>query len=173
MQTFSSTTPFRRRPFLLAPIARTATASDRPPETIVQKWQAFDAIRQGRGALGGSDRSLALPYVLLTFHSGTMLDGTDDIVVFPSNRNLARRANGMAETSLRRHLAALVECGLIIRRDSQMANATRGKGRGRDRKGLRLRLDSDRRQGCRIPAPLRRCRGHKVPKLRPFKNGDS
>jgi hypothetical protein len=161
MQTFSSTTPFGRRPFLLAPIARTATASDRPPETIVQKWQAFDAIRQGRGALGGSDRSLALPYVLLTFHSGTMLDGTDDIVVFPSNRNLARRANGMAETSLRRHLA------------SQMANATRGKGRGRDRKGLRLRLDSDRRQGCRIPAPLRRCRGHKVPKLRPFKNGDS
>ncbi len=41
-----------------------------------------------------------------------------DLVVFPSNRQLALRAHGMAPATLRRHLAALVEAGLIIRRDS-------------------------------------------------------
>ena len=41
-----------------------------------------------------------------------------DLVVFPSNRSLCLRAHGMAEATLRRHLAALVEAGLIIRRDS-------------------------------------------------------
>ena len=44
--------------------------------------------------------------------------GGCDLVVFPSNRALCLRAHGMAETTLRRHLAALVEAGLIIRRDS-------------------------------------------------------
>ncbi len=39
-------------------------------------------------------------------------------MVFPSNRALVIRTRGMAEATLRRHLAALVESGLIIRRDS-------------------------------------------------------
>ena len=41
-----------------------------------------------------------------------------DLVVFPSNKALSLRAHGMAETTLRRHIAALVEAGLVIRRDS-------------------------------------------------------
>jgi len=40
------------------------------------------------------------------------------MVVFPSNAQLSVRAHGIAGTTLRRHLAALVEAGLIIRRDS-------------------------------------------------------
>lgn len=40
------------------------------------------------------------------------------LVVFPSNRALSLRCNGMSEATLRRHLSALVEAGLIIRRDS-------------------------------------------------------
>ena len=41
-----------------------------------------------------------------------------DLIVFPSNRALSLRAHGMAEKTLRRHLAALVDAGLIFRRDS-------------------------------------------------------
>ena len=39
-------------------------------------------------------------------------------VVFPSNRQLSLRAHGMAPATLRRHLAVLVDAGLIVRRDS-------------------------------------------------------
>lgn len=45
-------------------------------------------------------------------------DTSCDLVVFPSNRQLTQRAHGMATATLGRHLAALVEAGLIIRRDS-------------------------------------------------------
>jgi len=38
--------------------------------------------------------------------------------VFPSNAELSLRSRGMADATLRRHLAALVEAGLILRRDS-------------------------------------------------------
>ncbi|MFM9974642.1 MAG: plasmid replication protein RepC [Beijerinckiaceae bacterium] len=41
-----------------------------------------------------------------------------DLVVFPSNKALCLRAHGMAEKTVRRHLAALVDAGLIFRRDS-------------------------------------------------------
>ena len=50
------------------------------------------------------------------------------IVVFPSNRELSIRAHGMAPATLRRHLAALVDAGLIIRRNS--ANGKRFARRG-------------------------------------------
>lgn len=39
-------------------------------------------------------------------------------MVFPSNIQLSIRAHGIAEATLRRHLALLVEAGLIIRKDS-------------------------------------------------------
>jgi replication initiation protein RepC len=54
---------------------------------------------------------------LLTFHPETALTG-EDLVVFPSNRQLSLRAHGMAPATLRRHLAVLVDAGLIVRRDS-------------------------------------------------------
>ncbi len=41
-----------------------------------------------------------------------------NLVVFPSNKALSLRAHGMAETTLRRHLGALVQAGLVVRRDS-------------------------------------------------------
>ncbi len=40
------------------------------------------------------------------------------MIVFPSNTQLSLRAHGMAGATLRRHLAFLIEAGLIIRRDS-------------------------------------------------------
>ena len=55
---------------------------------------------------------------LLSFHRGKELADDDALIVFPSNAALSERAHGMAESTLRRHLAALVRAGLILRRDS-------------------------------------------------------
>ena len=66
---------------------------------------------------------------LLSFHPETTLSG-EGLIVFPSNQQLALRAHGMAPATLRRHLAALVDCGLIIRRDSPNGKRFARKGQG-------------------------------------------
>ena len=65
---------------------------------------------------------------LLSFHPETVLTG-EGLIVFPSNKQLSLRAHGMAPATLRRHLAALVDCGLIIRRDSPNGKRYARKGR--------------------------------------------
>jgi replication initiation protein RepC len=65
----------------------------------------------------------------LTFHPETALSG-DNLVVFPSNEQLALRAHGMPPSTLRRCLAALIDAGVIIRRDSP--NGKRYARKGRD-----------------------------------------
>ncbi len=55
---------------------------------------------------------------LLSFYPENELSARNGLVVFPSNRQLALRAHGMPESTLRRHLASLLDAGLIIRRDS-------------------------------------------------------
>lgn len=125
-----STTPFGRRPLSLAMIASQVAAKARPPNTTVHKWQIFRAICEGKAAIGVADRSLAVLNALLTFHPETALTGDDDLIVFPSNDQLALRAHGMPPATLRRHLAALVECGLVIRRDSPNGKRYARKGQG-------------------------------------------
>jgi replication initiation protein RepC len=82
------------------------------------KWQLIRALCEARAAFGLSDRAITVLEALLSFHQGRELDGTAAIVVFPSNAELSLRSRGMAEATLRRHIAALVEAGLILRRDS-------------------------------------------------------
>lgn len=55
---------------------------------------------------------------LTSFHQDKELDGRQPIIVFPSNAELSIRTRGMSPATLRRHLAALVEAGLVFRRDS-------------------------------------------------------
>ena len=124
------TTPFGRRPLSLAMVASQVAAKARPPNTTVHKWQVFRAICEGKAMIGISDRSLAVLNALLTFHPETALTSDDDLIVFPSNDQLALRAHGMPPTTLRRHLAALVECGLVIRRDSPNGKRYARKGQG-------------------------------------------
>lgn len=83
-----------------------------------EKWQLIRALSEARASFGLSDRTLAVLEALLTFHPGRELDGSQPIVVFPSNAELSLRSRGMADATLRRHLAALVEAGLVLRRDS-------------------------------------------------------
>ena len=129
MQPHSSTTPFGRRSLTLAHVASQAVAKARPPEKAVHKWQVFRAICTARVRVGASERALAVLDALLSFHPETTLSG-EGLIVFPSNQQLALRAHGMAPATLRRHLAALVDCGLIIRRDSPNGKRFARKGQG-------------------------------------------
>lgn len=118
MQTHISTTPFGRRTLTLGQIASQATAKAMPKEAAANKWQVFQHIREARELLGATDRSLAILNALLSFHRETELSAQGELIVWPSNEQLMARANGISPATLRRHLAVLVECGLIIRRDS-------------------------------------------------------
>ncbi len=117
MQPHMSTTPFGRRSLTLAHVAAQASAKERPPEKAVHKWNVFRAICIAKPRIGVSERALSVLNALLTFYPETVLTG-EDLVVFPSNRQLSLRAHGMAPSTLRRHLACLVDAGLIVRRDS-------------------------------------------------------
>ncbi|MER9349768.1 plasmid replication protein RepC [Mesorhizobium sp. M0227] len=130
MRTHISTTPFGRRPMTLGMISSQVTARAASKEATVHKWHVFQDIKDARIALGATDRALAILDALLSFHPDTTLYGDSELIVWPSNEQLIRRANGMPPTTLRRHLAVLVECGLIIRRDSPNGKRFARKGQG-------------------------------------------
>lgn len=112
-----TTTPFGRRSLSLAHVASQAVAKARPLDKAVHKWNVFRAICTAKARIGVSERALAVLDALLSFHPETALTG-EDLIVFPSNQQLSLRAHGMAPATLRRHLAVLVDAGLIVRRDS-------------------------------------------------------
>ena len=111
------TTPFGRRTLTLAMVASQAAAKACPEDRVVHKWKIFRAITDARDRLDISDRALTVLNALLTCLPETALT-PGNLVVFPSNASLSERTHGMAGTTLRRHLFALVNAGLIIRRDS-------------------------------------------------------
>lgn len=130
MDTHISTTPFGRRPMTLGMISSQVAAKAMPADLTVQKWHVFQNIKEARGALGATDRALAILDALLSFHPDTALYGDSELIVWPSNEQLIGRANGMPPSTLRRHLTVLVECGLIIRRDSPNGKRYARKGQG-------------------------------------------
>ena len=115
------TTHFGRRTMTLGMLASQATAKKIAPEASVDKWKLYRWLCEARPKLGISDRSLSVLNALMSFYPKTDLNGSDGLVVFPSNAQLSLRTHGMAETTLRRHLAALVEAALLSRRDSPNA----------------------------------------------------
>ncbi|MDA9448294.1 plasmid replication protein RepC [Bradyrhizobium sp. CCBAU 21360] len=130
MQTPLSTTPFGRRPMTLGMISSQLAAKAKPEAAIVHKWHVFQHIKEARQVLGATDRALTILHALLSFHPETALEPDGELIVWPSNEQLMARANGMPPTTLRRHLAVLVDCGLIIRRDSPNGKRYARKGRG-------------------------------------------
>lgn len=130
MQTHTATTPFGRRPMSLGMIASQVAAQSAPPDATVHKWHVFRDIKEARLALGATDRALAILDALLSFHPDTAFYGDSALVVWPSNEQLIGRANGMSPATLRRHLANLVECGIIVRRDSPNGKRYARKGQG-------------------------------------------
>lgn len=110
------TTPFGRRTLSLGMVAAQVAARDVEGKAA-HKWKTFRAIAECREALGVTDRDLVVLNAMLTCLPETAMSA-GNLVVFPSNKALSLRAHGMAETTLRRHISALVEAGLVIRRDS-------------------------------------------------------
>jgi replication initiation protein RepC len=131
MNSHMSTTPFGRRTLTLAHVATQALAKTRPSEKAVHKWNLFRSICTAKARIGVSERSLGVLNALLSFHPETVLEG-ESLIVFPSNAQLALRAHGMAPATLRRHLSTLVDCGLLIRRDSPNGKRYARKGRAGD-----------------------------------------
>ncbi len=118
MQTGNVTTPFGRRPVTLALVRRQSELADIQPGKAADKWKIFRDASAAMHALGIQSNSLAVLDALLSFYPDNELRQDDSLIVFPSNVQLALRAHGMAGATLRRHIAALVNAGLIVRRDS-------------------------------------------------------
>ena len=96
-----------------------ARGADSTGARTVNKWETLRELIAGRAAFGLSDRDLAVLEALVSFHPGTTLGGNDGPpLVHPSNVSICERLKGMASSTMRRHLARLVETGLILRRDS-------------------------------------------------------
>lgn len=97
---------------------RAALKQSRKEDSCVEKWQLIRDLSEARSVFNLSDRTIAVLDSLLSFHQQRELDGTKPIIVFPSNAELSLRSRGMADATLRRHIAALVDAQLIQRRDS-------------------------------------------------------
>jgi replication initiation protein RepC len=115
MDTHIAATPFGRRPMSLAMLAVQQEATAIPEGATAGKWQVYRDLCEGKTIIGVGDRALAILAALLSFYPHEELSEEHGLVVFPSNRQLALRAHGMSEVTLRRHLAALVDGGLIVR----------------------------------------------------------
>jgi len=82
------------------------------------KWRLLRALTEARDAYGLSDRSIVVLEALASCWPEKEIDGGAEVIVFPSNAELSLRSRGMAPATIRRHLAALVAAGMILRRDS-------------------------------------------------------
>ncbi|EJC71770.1 Replication protein C [Rhizobium leguminosarum bv. trifolii WSM2012] len=124
------TTPFGRRPMSLAMLLRQRRGEAMEAGTRRNKWKLFRSVCEARAELDVTDRALMVLDALLSFYPEDELSSERGLVVFPSNVQLCLRARGMAAATLRRHLAVLVEAGLISRKDSP--NGKRYVRRGRE-----------------------------------------
>ncbi|RUM23464.1 replication initiation protein RepC [Rhizobium vallis] len=118
MESGSVTTPFGRRSMTLGMLASQAAARKIEPGQSADKWKLYRALCEAKPLLGITDRALAVVNALLSFYPKGELSEENGLVVFPSNAQLSLRAHGMAEQTIRRHLAILIEAGLLIRKDS-------------------------------------------------------
>ncbi|MHC5233974.1 plasmid replication protein RepC [Brucella sp. LJL56] len=113
-----ASTPFGSRRMTLALLASQQNTKQLAPGTVADKWQLHRWLCEAKVLFSLNDRSLAVLSALMSFYPETELNEQSSLIVFPSNKQLALRAHGMADATLRRHLAALVDAGFILRQDS-------------------------------------------------------
>jgi replication initiation protein RepC len=113
-----TTTPFGRRSVTVADRAARLGTARALPSSAPDKWAILKDLSTARRAYGLSDRTIAVLAALVSFHPARTLEADGPLVVHPSNATLATRAHGMPESTLRRHISALVQAGLILRHDS-------------------------------------------------------
>jgi len=88
------------------------------PGKPVNKWELLRELSKAQAAFGVTERDLTVLQGLFSFFPDDALGGNAEMVVFPSNKAICERLNGMPCSTMRRHLARLVEAGLLMRRDS-------------------------------------------------------
>ena len=89
METGIATTPFGRRPMSLALLAAQNDSHEIPEGKVVDKWQAYRDLCEGKSVVGIGDRALAVLAALLSFYPDSELSEENGLVVFPSNRQLS------------------------------------------------------------------------------------
>ncbi|MGM4915430.1 plasmid replication protein RepC [Rhizobium ruizarguesonis] len=130
MESGQITTPFGRRSMSLGMLASQMASREIEPGASAEKWKLYRLLCEARPLLGVNDRALAVLNALLSFYPHSELAEDNGLIVFPSNAQLSIRAHGMAEQTIRRHLAALIEAGLLVRKDSANGKRYAQKGRG-------------------------------------------
>lgn len=103
-------------------------SSHRQQPHTVNRWTIYKQLCVAKSEFGLNDRCLAVLSSLLSFLPSDELNEKSGLIVFPSNRQLCLRAHGMAESTLRRHLSALVNAGVIERKDSPTRKRYAHKG---------------------------------------------
>jgi replication initiation protein RepC len=84
----------------------------------VNKWELLRELSKAQAVFGVTERDLTVLQGLLSFFPDDALGGNAEMVVFPSNKAICERLNGMPCSTMRRHLTRLVETGFLLRRDS-------------------------------------------------------
>lgn len=99
---------------------KTAALADRSTTAPApSKWDLLTALTEAAEDFGLSHRTLNVLRALMTFLPGTEIpQDACAATVFPANRTLSARLNGMPESTLRRHLSRLVALGIVNRQDS-------------------------------------------------------
>lgn len=114
---YTPISPFMR-PISLAHLRVIERPEASVPARPVNKWELLRELSKAQAAFGVSERDLTVLQGLLSFFPDDALGGNAEMVVFPSNKAICERLNGMPCSTMRRHLARLVEAGLLQRRDS-------------------------------------------------------
>jgi len=125
-----TTTPFGARPVTACLMENHRRAAEKPVVESVDKWDVLNALSLIAKSRGVSDRAVAVLQVLLSFHPERELSDGKPMVVFASNASMSQRAHGMPESTLRRHIATLVDAGLILRHDSPNGKRYARRGQG-------------------------------------------
>lgn len=112
----SITSTFRGRKMSFAQLQASSVKKD--TTNTINRWTIYKQLCIAKSVFGLNDRCLAVLSSLLSFAPQDELSEKTGLVVFPSNRQLALRAHGMPESTLRRHLNSLIGAGIIARRDS-------------------------------------------------------
>lgn len=84
----------------------------------IKKWELYRYLCIAKANYGLNDRCLTVLNSLLSFLSDDVITTKSKLVVFPSNKLISQRAHMMPVSTLRRHLASLIQSGLISRKDS-------------------------------------------------------
>ncbi|MFD2816704.1 helix-turn-helix domain-containing protein [Paracoccus aerius] len=83
------------------------------PADMSRLWMAHRCVSDAKKRYGLSNGAISTLRALISF-----LREGGEMIVYAANATICKRADNQSERNLRRHLAQLVEAGLIVRRDS-------------------------------------------------------